>query len=260
MLINNLEVEDIYSAAYKSGALTLENVIKTTFDKFHIRYLTTNVISRDNCLKREIAGKTMATMLQFLFNERLFEYLIKEQVRVKFVGDVELICRIAEDPDKLRDTIRRVEESTASFNKYYLIMLTAYDPVYEYVKLLVKNKELIVSPDDFDKTAMIRQYYGFDVPHVDFIIRTWWPRFSIIPILVGEHSDIYLFPGPQQTFNKQQYTKIVRDYESRMTSKDSGEAYKKGSGRNMAKLKRKLASVEPVLIGSKIDGVWIPLK
>jgi undecaprenyl diphosphate synthase len=257
ILLNNFninrDIKDVYKYAYKSGAKALEKTIKMTFDRLHIRYLTTNAISRENCIKRSLSGKTIASLIPYLFKERMLSYFIKNMVRVKFVGDIDLICSMASDPDKLRKTIAEIEQLTSKFNKYNLIILTAFDPVHEYLKLMKNNKK-----DTIDKKILIRRYYGFDVPQVDFLIRTWWPRYSIIPILVGEHADIYLFPAPMQAFKEKHYVKITKDYMDRITSTDSGDAYIKGVSKNLSSIKTKILSADPLLTGIKINGVWMP--
>lgn len=259
-LINKLSTDNLYDVAYSTGALNLENVIKITFDKLHIKYLTTNIISRENCINRKAAGTTMAKMTIFLFKERLFDYFIKNEIRVKFIGDLDLFYSVSESPEKLKEVINEIESATSSFNKYFLTMLTAYDPVYEYAKLISNNKNENLNDFENYKKKLKNKYFGFEIPSVDFVIRTWWPRYSIIPILVGEHADVYLFPGPQEVFNEEAYMKIIVDYKNRIKSKNKEEKFTVAEGSNLSKLKNKISSVEPLIIGSMIDGFWVPIK
>ena len=254
-MINGIRYEDIDRYAYESGAEALKNLMSMTFDELHIPFLSVALSTRSN-RGREASMKVLTRLIIPFFCEKWMDYFVKNRIRVRFVGDLELFCSVADDQKGLNDAIKRLEYDTRAFTDYYLIVMVAYDSRQEYLKL-IRSQSLSA-----DIKSLIDNYYGFNVPDVDLLIRSWRPRLSAcIPILVGEYADIYLFPAPFQCFDMVPYKKIISDYSKRLKSKGGSFIYTREDVEQIkmqgSRIKR--SSTEPLLLGTTVGNAWLPM-
>ncbi|MDE1825426.1 MAG: undecaprenyl diphosphate synthase family protein [Candidatus Micrarchaeota archaeon] len=253
--------------AYYNGAEALEKLMKMTFNELKVPYLTVNLIGRENCVKRDSSVRTITKLVPHFFGDIWIDFFKSNEIKVKFIGDLELFCNSSEDPEGLRLEIQKVEKLTQNFNKNHLILMAAYDPLYEYNTLFVKMHGKfalkIENLENYNKEreSLVEAYYGFEVPKVNILIRTWWPKLSaLIPILVGDHADIYLFPAPFELFNISIYRKIVEDYNNRTSSPDVEELLDKGIDAPIRNYRNEINNTKPVILGSIINDTWLPFK
>ncbi|VVB77450.1 Ditrans,polycis-undecaprenyl-diphosphate synthase ((2E,6E)-farnesyl-diphosphate specific) [uncultured archaeon] len=257
--------EDFNYHSYYSGAEALEKLMHMTFNELKVQYLTINLIGRENCVKRKSSARAIANLVPHFFGDIWASFFKENEIRVKFVGDLDMFCNSSEDPEGLREEIKKVEERTATFDKNHLIAMAAYDPAHEYGvffgKIQTGAKLEIEDWESYNqkRAGLTKLYYGFDVPRVDVMIRTWRPKLSaMVPILVGEYADIYLFPAPFQIFDLAAYKKIAEDYKKRALTPDTEEIWHKGGNMPVRDHKEQIKATKPVVIGSESEGVWLP--
>ncbi len=250
-IMERVDKSDIEHHAYHSGALSLENLMKMTFDELRIKYLSVNLIGRRNCRNRNESASKIVSLVPKFFGKKWVNYFIEKKIRVKFLGDLELFCSVAKDPAAIMAEIRRIEELTSKFDSFYLHLMAAYEPVVEYLKLSKSGKFT-------DPEAARREYYGSDTPDVDFIVRSWRPKLSgCVPIMVSDYSDIYLFPAPFQYFKIDHFRSIIDDYNARVANPLTyGPAAIKAIQDNSDKLK----NGKPMVIGKRVGEVWLPIE
>lgn len=259
--------EDLNYQAYYSGAEALERLMRMTFNDLRVPCLSINLIGRENCVRRKGTARAITKLVPHFFGDIWTGFFRENEVRVKFVGDLELFCNSSEDPEGLREEMKRVEDSTASFGRNKLIAMAAYDPAYEYstffgkmqagARLELKDWESY----DRERAELAKAYYGFEVPKVDLMIRTWRPKLSaMIPILVGEYADMYFFPAPFQLFDLEAYRRIVEDYKARASTPDTEEIWNAGGKIPMRDYREQIRKLKPTVIGREFDGVWLPLE
>ena len=242
---------DIEHHAYHSGALALENLMKMTFDELKIKCLSVNLIGRRNCIKRKESAEEIVSLIPKFFGKKWIDYFLENKIHVKFLGDLELFCNMAEDPKAIMSEIKRVEDLTSKFENFYLTLMSAYEPTFEYLKLSKSGG--LTSLEDAKKN-----YYGFDIPNVDFIIRAWRPKLSgCVPIMVSDYSDIYLFPSPFQCFKLEHFKMILEDYAGRS---DNVLKYGAPEIKTIREYSDRLKNNKPVIIGKKIGNIWLPME
>jgi uncharacterized protein len=255
-ILNSSSIKKLPKDAYTSGADTVEKVFRLTFDEHRIPFLTFAWTTRNNHLKRNDMMKVIPNAFPG-FARRWLPYLRRRGVRVRFIGDTELFINSSDKPREVSGAIKKMEEETAGFYDYHLFFMVAYDSKYEYINFLSNTK-------DFHEKGienLIKEYYGTNVPEIDFIIRSWRPRLSsCIPILVGEYADMYLFSGPFQYFDSRSYSMIINDYEKRIGSKGGGFRYSEGDLEKIRDYKGEIISkIKPYIIGSTIGYSWLPI-
>ena len=252
-IVNNVNAQKINDFAYSSGVPVLKDLIEATFVKRGIPYLSIALTTRSNALKRSESMKIIPNTLMSYITERWYKFYSENNIRVRIIGDIDLFCSTADNPEELRSNIRDIEKKTEKFNKYHLVFMVAYDTTYEYINFLSKNNEK-------DVEKLIRAYYGFPVPKVDFLIRTWRPRLSgCVPILVGEYSDIYLFSSPFQCFDLDALKTIESDYRNRIESKGGGFLYTNEDIAKIHVMKDKILTKKISIIGTKVGNAWLPI-
>ncbi len=250
-ILENVPKADIDHFAYHSGAMALENLMKMAFDELGIKCLSVNLIGRRNCLSRRESTAKIVSLVPKFFGKKWIDYFVRKGVRVKFLGDIDLFCSLAEDPSAIKDEILRIETLTSKFHNFHLFPMAAYEPSFEYMKLA--NEGRLTSPEEA-KLA----HYGTDVPDVDLIIRSWRPKFSgCVPILTSDYSDIYFFPAPFQCFRLKHFKAIVADYEARNKTvirynQDDMEVIREHGA--------EIRNGTPVIIGRKVGKIWLPIQ
>ena len=251
-IIKNNDYSKINEYAYYSGALSLERLMAMTFKKLKIRYLSINLVGRRNCLKRPDAIKNVVNLVPKFFSKKWLNYFIENKIRVKFLGDIDLFTSLSENPDLIKSEIKKVEDATSNFSDYYLIAMAAYEPAYEYMKLFGTQK--------FNKLEeMKKAYYGFDIPDVNLIIRSWRPKVTgCLPIMISDYSDIYFFTSPFQYFKLGHYKSILEDYSKRTES--SSVKYGEEDIKNIKNYAKEIGNGNVFILGEKKGNVWLPFK
>lgn len=243
--------EKINERAYYSGMNKLHSIMSMSFLDFNIKFLTVNIIGRKNMKERKDSATSIADIFPYFFLTKWKKYLIKNKIRVKFIGDLDLFCNSATEPDKVRKTLNLTERYTKNFHNYYLILMLAYEPSYEYLRIIKRNIRVN------SKEGLIKRYYGFYVPEVNFIIRAWRPKLSgCVPLFVSEYADIYFFPAPFLYFNKSTYKTILEDYLKRIES--SNKVPTAQQIKELYNAQGKL-SKKPLPIGELVGGRWFPI-
>lgn len=251
-IIKRVEDSELNEYAYYSGAMSLERLMSMTFRELRIKYLSLNLVGRRNCIKRPGSVKTIVKLVPRFFGKKWAEYFVKNKIRVRFVGDIDLFCSLVDNPEEIKAEIRKVEYLTSTFSDFYLILMAAYEPTFEYMKLAKSSK--LENLEDMKK-----EYYGFSVPDVNILIRSWRPKLSgCLPIMVSDYPDIYFFAAPFQYFKMQQFNAIIKDYTERTSS--SSITYEKEDMEIIRKYGNKIKKGNVMIIGKKVKNIWLPFR
>lgn len=244
---------EINNYAYYSGFLSLERLMEMTFKKIGIKYLSINLVGRRNCYKRPESIKKVVELTPTFFGKKWIQFFIRNKIRVKFFGDLELFCNLSENPLVIKEEIKKIEDITSKFEEHFLLVMAAYEPFEEYKKLFK-----ISNSNDLSIEEAKLKYYGFSVPDVNFIIRTWRPKFTgCLPIMLTDYSDIYFFTAPFQYFKLKDLKSISEDYLSRSTS--SSTNYTDNDILTIQNNGESIKAGKIYVLGKKINNIWLPL-
>ncbi len=236
--------------AYYSGALSLERLMSMTFDKLKIKYLSLNLIGRRNCIKRPESVKHIVRLVPKFFGKKWIEYFKRNKIRVKFVGDLDLFAKFGDSPDDVKYEIRKIEAMTSDFSDFHLILMAAYEPAYEYMRL-----SRSIRLDNIEE--MKKHYYGFEVPDADIVIRSWRPKLSgCLPIMVSDYANMYFYTAPFQYFKLNDLKAIVTDHLERNSS--ASTSYGDEEIKTIRKFHKKIERGRVFVLGKKINNVWFP--
>ena len=251
-ILKDIKETEINDYAYYTGAIALEELMKTVFNKQKIKCLTVNLVGRKNCKDRPESIKIIVKLVPRFFGDKWIQYFIDNKIHVKFIGDLDLFCNLSEEPEKIKNDIDKVEHLTANFNDFYLNLMTAYESNYEYVNLLKNNTDKTI-----DELKTI--YYGYNAPDVNIFIRTWRPKLSGgLPIFIGDYADIYFFTSPFQYFRMRHLKKILEDYSKRKES--TRVDYTEDDIKTIRSLSKNIEKGKVLVIGDKISNIWFPFK
>lgn len=153
---------------HKKGLEAVESAIKVCI-KNGIKYLSFYTFSLENFRRTEHEKSYLFNLLATEFQKALPQ-LIKQEVRVKFLGDASLF------PEAIRSTIQEVERQTNEFGKLQLNLLFCYGAQQEIVhaaRLLAQQvKEGTLAPEAITVDMLKNNLWTTGIPDPDLIIRT----------------------------------------------------------------------------------------
>ena len=139
-----------------------------------------------------------------------------KKVRVSALGRVENL------PENLQELIRKVEETTADYDRFYLNIAIAYGGRAEIVdatKLIAKKiKDGILSPEEIDERVLEAHLYTSHLPDPDpdIIIRTSGEsRLSNFLVWQSAYSELFLLDVYWPSFRKIDLMRAIRGYQMR---------------------------------------------
>lgn len=248
------DAQDIARTAYTTLFNHLTSVHKTVFLEAGIPFLSAVTSTRINHFLRpphEIDQFT-TNLLRYVTESAPFFH--EHEVKFRFVGDLDVFCSTCKDPLHAKELIKKTEAETQKYSTFHLFLMAAYDERHECITYLTKAETQ-------DVEELIRDYYGCDVPEVDFTVRFGRPRLSFcLPVLVGGYTDMFLYPIPFQYFTPQDLAAILKDYKERPVSKGGGFAYDAEDIASIRARKDNLKFITPQVMGTLIGKVWFPFK
>jgi tritrans,polycis-undecaprenyl-diphosphate synthase [geranylgeranyl-diphosphate specific] len=138
----------------------------------------------------------------------------QNHVRVRAIGRVELL------PERVRQAIQRLEDATASYERFHLNVAVAYGgraEIIDAIKQLYKDvAEGRTSIDEINEESLRRFLYKEDMIDPDIIIRTSGEqRLSGFLLWQSAYSELYFEEAYFPAFRKIDFLRAVRTYQKR---------------------------------------------
>lgn len=197
------------------GYEKLKDVLKWLWE-LKVPYVTVFAMSTENCLYR---SKVEVENLFNIIRKGLVELLNsneihKNRVRVSVIGRLEYV------PSDIKDLIRKLEESTASYDNYFLTIALCYGGRQEIVDAVRSIAHDIASgllrTDEINEEVFSKYLYTRNIPDVDLIIRTSGEeRISNFLLWQSAYSELYFCDVYWPEFRKIDLWRAVRSYQKR---------------------------------------------
>jgi undecaprenyl diphosphate synthase len=154
-------------AGHRAGADNLQKVVRLC-SNYGIRYLTVYAFSTENWSRPQ--GEVQALMGLFIeFINRFSEEMAREDVRIRFSGDLEAL------PQDVRQSIAQAEADSCQRQKIQLIIAINYGGrrvIMQACRRLAADVQAgRLAVDAIDEQALQARLYLPDVPDPDLVIR-----------------------------------------------------------------------------------------
>lgn len=197
--------------AHKKGAEVAIEITKHA-KKIGVEYLTLYAFSSENWQRSE----EEVTCLMDLFKYRLennFEELIKDEIRVRFIGNR---SKLSED---IRRLMERLENNSKQF-KFTLIIAISYgskdeirQAAFDFAKNIQKNG---IDPDSIDKGYFDRFFPTADIPDPDLLIRSGnEKRLSNFLLWQLSYTELYFIDKEWPSFSTTDLDLAIQEYNKR---------------------------------------------
>jgi short-chain Z-isoprenyl diphosphate synthase len=203
---------------HRKGAEKLDEVLRWCGD-LNIRTVTIWVFSTENQQRTPGEVEELMEVIENKIEEMAQDPLIRElQMRIRAVG------QIGNLPPHVRDTIRKAEESTRKYDRFFLNIAVAYGGRQEiadaFKKLLAEKAGSGLSPAEIAASIspeeISRHMYTYDVPDPDLIIRTSGEvRLSGFLLWQSAYSEFYFCDVNWPAFRKIDFLRAIRSYQQR---------------------------------------------
>lgn len=197
---------------HRAGAKSVRMVVEES-RKLGIRYVTLFAFSTENWHRPgEEVSSLMSLFLQYLESE--VSLLLKNDIRLGAIGDLGRL------PQKVRESLERCMEKTASCGSMDLILAISYgsrDEIVNAARLIAAEvKSGAVQPEEIDAAMFAGKLYAPSVPDPDLLIRTS-DEFRISNFLLWQlaYAEIVVSPVLWPDFNAAEYTRCLREYAGR---------------------------------------------
>jgi len=197
------------------GYEKLKDVLKWLWE-LKVPYVTVFAMSTENCLYRSrVEVENLFNIIRNGLVELLNSNEIhKNRVRVSVIGRLEYV------PSDIKDLIRKLEESTASYDNYFLTIALCYGGRQEIVDAVRSIAHDIASgllrTDEINEEVFSKYLYTRNIPDVDLIIRTSGEeRISNFLLWQSAYSELYFCDVYWPEFRKIDLWRAVRSYQKR---------------------------------------------
>ena len=158
----------------------------------------------------------------FKLFETMLERVIKSDIIHKNEVKIRAIGRIGTLPARLQELIKRVEESTENYDKFFLNIAIAYGGRAEIVDAVRNIAEKVklreIEPNAIDEQVIEANLYTAHLPYPDpdIIIRTSGEsRLSNFLVWQSAYSELFLIDVYWPSFRKIDLMRAIRGYQMR---------------------------------------------
>jgi tritrans,polycis-undecaprenyl-diphosphate synthase [geranylgeranyl-diphosphate specific] len=202
---------------HEQGAQKVEDFLDWIGEIEKIRTVTLYAFSTENFQRPPQEVSAILRLLKDYLNSLLTDERIrKNQIRVKVLGRTQLL------PVEIRELIRRVEESTAHYDRHYFNFAVAYGgrtEIVDAVSSLARDvKEERLSIDQISEQVIEGYLYTAHLPKCspDLIIRTSGEiRLSNFLTWQGAYSELFFVDVFWPAFRKLDLLRAIRMYQKR---------------------------------------------
>jgi undecaprenyl diphosphate synthase len=193
------------AAGHKKGAQVANEVVKYC-KSFGVEYLTLYAFSSENWHRPKEEVDDLMNLLRSYLKKDINE-LIKEDVRIRFIGNREVIA-----PDIVELMVKT--EELSKNNKFNLILAISYgsrDEIRNAALNFAKNFNKDSKLEDFDEYL-----YTKDIPDPDLLIRTSGEyRISNFLLWQLAYAELYFADVLWPAFGKEELIKAIESYSMR---------------------------------------------
>lgn len=200
------------SDGHTEGVSTVHRVTELS-GKLGIKYLTLYAFSTENWNRPQDEVDKLMLLIGWTMEKEL-EGLIKNNVRVHLIGDIE---RIPEGP---RKQLYYSREATAHCTGLQLNMCLSYSSRWEITHAASKLARLAmdgkVNPDEFTEELFASHLATAGIPDPDLLIRTGGEeRISNYLLWQIAYSELYFTPVLWPDFSDEDYVDAILDFQNR---------------------------------------------
>ena len=187
------------------GAQNVNEVIKNSI-KLNIKYLTLYTFSTENWNRPKKEIDYLFFLFQ-LFYKKNFNKLIKENVKIKFIGDLNSI------PKKLKKIINIVENKTKKNNRITVCFAFNYGSRSELLHSVKKSIKSLKNKNQLTEEIISENLYTANIPDPDILIRTGgYQRLSNFLLWQLSYSEIFFLKKNWPDFNYLDLKKIINQF------------------------------------------------
>ncbi len=204
-------LERIYG--HIEGIKSLKSVIKGVMHH-KIRYLTVFAFSTENWQRPSEEVDSLMHLLSEYIDLEL-PYLIKNKIRLKFIGNTENI------PENSKSAMLNAEEKTKNFNELIFSLALSYGSKEEILNAVCKIAEDVkkgsIDVKDINGALLSSYLYTAGIPDPDFLIRTSGEqRLSNFMLYQAAYAEIYFTKTLWPDFRKKNLNAALKNYEKRV--------------------------------------------
>ncbi len=196
------------------GKEKLEEVLQWCMD-VGVRVVTVYGFSTENFRRDKKEVDFLFRLINDAFLDLMEDQRIYENnIRVKVIGELDIL------PDFLRETIKKVEESTRGFRKFSFNIALGYGGRAEIInaikKMYFEIQEGKFSIDDVTEEKFREYLYDKNLPDPDLILRTSGEeRISNFLLWQSAYSELYFSDVYWPDLKKTDFLKAIISYQNR---------------------------------------------
>ena len=185
------------------GLQNINKVIKNCI-KLHIKYLTLYTFSTENWSRPKKEIEYLFFLFKF-FYQKNFNKINKNNIRIKFIGDLKNI------PADLKVIIKKIQEKTKNNNRITVVFAFNYGAKSELInafKKIHKNKKNKIS-----EQLISNNLYTKNMPDPDILVRTGGEkRLSNFLLWQLSYAELFFIEKSWPDFNFLDLKKIVNKF------------------------------------------------
>lgn len=197
---------------HSKGVESLKNILKACHT-FGVQYLTVYAFSTENWNRSQEEVNFLMTLLANTLKNELAE-LHENQVRIKFIGDIESLNT------DLQKILKNSEETTKDNNGVKLQIAFNYGSRMEITnackKIAQQVKDGVLNIDDITENTISCNLFTSEIPDPDLLIRTGGEkRISNYLMWQCAYSEIYVTDTFWPDFDRNSLTEAINEYAHR---------------------------------------------
>lgn len=200
----------VRSYGHSAGAETLKEVTADCV-RLGVKYLTLYAFSTENWNRPD---DEVAALMNLVITSLKTDIFDKNEVRFMVIGDRSRL------PENVRESLRRMEEQTASYTRMTTIIALSYSSRWEITNAMQliagKVKAGTLQPEDISEATITEHLNTSFMPDPDLLIRTGGEqRISNYLLWQIAYAELYFTPVYWPDFNKEELLKAVECYQSK---------------------------------------------
>lgn len=198
------------SYGHSAGAETLKEVTADCV-RLGVKYLTLYAFSTENWNRPDDEVTALMNLVITSLKTDIFD---KNQVRFRVIGDRSRL------PQNVQESLRKMEEQTASYTRMTTIIALSYSSRWEISdatrQIAQKVKDGVLNVEDINEQTLCDHMQTAFMPDPDLLIRTGGEqRISNYLLWQIAYSELYFTPVYWPDFNNEHLLAAVESYQSK---------------------------------------------
>lgn len=209
----------VRSYGHSAGAETLKEVTADCV-RLGVKYLTLYAFSTENWNRPD---DEVTALMELVITSLKTDIFDKNQVRFRVIGDRSRL------PEKVQESLRKMEEQTASYTRMTTIIALSYSSRWELSdaarQIALEVKEGKLKAEDICEQTITDHLQTSFMPDPDLLIRTGGEqRISNYLLWQIAYSELYFTPVYWPDFNNEHLLAAVESYQSKQRRYGKTEA------------------------------------